>query len=246
MTIGQGVTLGGPGAVAADAAHALFNKQLATYRKVMRENLMCHREVYALLRGVLFSEAPTPFKFLDIACGDASASAEILKRAPLDHYYGIDLSALSLELARDTLRSLPCSVDLYCGDFVEAMAAWTEPVDVVWIGMSLHHLQPPEKQRLMQNVYRVLRGSGLFLIWEPTYLDGEERAEWMNRFADQRLNWSALTDDEFTEMESHMRLADFPESAETWMKMGRQAGFAYAEEIFMMPNRFGRMFKYWT
>jgi hypothetical protein len=33
---------------AADPEQAMFNRQLATYRKVVRENLMFHREVYAL------------------------------------------------------------------------------------------------------------------------------------------------------------------------------------------------------
>ena len=47
-------------------------------------------------------------------------------------------------------------------------------------------------------------------------------------------------------MESHMLLADFPESASTWLDMGRQAGFEHADVLFMMPNRMGRVFKYWN
>jgi SAM-dependent methyltransferase len=234
------------GVRAVDASQALFNRQLATYRKVTRANLMYHREVYGLLREALIAEAPAPFRFLDIACGDASASAEILRDLPIAYYYGIDLSALSLDLATQTLRSLPCQFDLRCRDFVEAMADWRDPIDVVWIGMSLHHLQIPQKLRLMTDVHQALQGSGIFLIWEPTCLDGEGRAEWLDRFASNRPTWAALTNDEFAEMESHMRLADFPEKAETWMTMGHQAGFAHADELYAMPNRFGRVFKFWN
>ena len=54
---------------------ALFNKQLAAYRKIVGENLMFHREVYGLLHDVLCEQMPMPFKFLDIACGDRFACA---------------------------------------------------------------------------------------------------------------------------------------------------------------------------
>jgi hypothetical protein len=44
------------GAGAEDAAQAMFNRQLATYRKITREYLMYHREVYGILREVLIAE----------------------------------------------------------------------------------------------------------------------------------------------------------------------------------------------
>jgi hypothetical protein len=59
---------------ATDDAQAMFNKHLATYRKIVGENLMFHREVYGLLGSLLSQEMPKSFKFLDIACGDAVAS----------------------------------------------------------------------------------------------------------------------------------------------------------------------------
>ena len=233
----------GPGAK--DAAQAMFNRQLATYRKITRENLMYHREVYGILREVLIAEAPAPFRFLDVACGDASASVAMLQGTAIAHYHGIDLSALSLELANEALRSLPCRFNLHCRDFAEALDNWAPSVDIVWIGMSLHHLQSAAKQRLVGDARLALRASGIFLIWEPTYLEGEDRAAWLDRFSTLRPQWAALSDDEFAEMESHMLAADFPETAEGWKSMGLQAGFGSAAEVFTMPNRMGRVFKFW-
>lgn len=228
-----------------DDTHAVFNEQLSTYSKIVSENLMYHREVYALLRHLLSELMPKPFTFLDIACGDASASALALKDTSISHYFGIDLSARSLELARENLKVLHCPSLLQCCDFADAMAHWRVPVDVAWIGMSLHHLQPWEKALIMKNVHRALNRDGLFLIWEPTLLEGETRAQWLDRFAGLRRAFAAITEDEFRAMESHMRRADFPESADTWLAMGRQAGFGNAVELFGMPNRMGRVFKYW-
>lgn len=231
-------------AIATDDAQAMFNKHLATYRKIVGANLMFHLEVYGLLQNLLSEEMQKPFSFLDIACGDAVASTAALKESAIDHYYGIDLSPQSLELARESLKDLPCPVNLQCCDFVETMANWPDTVDVVWIGMSLHHLQPEAKVRLMKNVHDVLSHGGLFLIWEPTLLEGESREGWLDRFAAYRSEWSTISDEEFATMEAHMSLADFPESADTWKAMGREAGFTHAEQIFLMPNRFGRVFQY--
>ena len=66
----------------------LFAEGLATYQKVVSENLMSHREVYATLRDVLVREAPEKFIFVDIACGAATASAEALAGTQIGRYIG--------------------------------------------------------------------------------------------------------------------------------------------------------------
>jgi SAM-dependent methyltransferase len=231
-------------ALRASDEQAMFNRHLAIYRKIVGANLMFHREVYTLLRTLLRDLISRPFSLLDIACGDASASAAALRDCSIARYYGIDLSPASLEIAKEELRYLPCPVDLRCCDFVEAMSCWTEPVDVVWIGMSLHHLRLEGKASMMRHIYRAMRQDGLFLLWEPTLLDQEERRDWLDRFSTFREDWAPITDEEVATMELHMELADFPETADTWKAIGREAGFARVEELFMMPNRIGRVFQY--
>jgi len=230
----------------ATGSQDMFNQELDTYRRIVAANLMFHREVYRLLRDQLAEHAPASFRFLDVACGDAAASAAMLKTTAIGGYVGIDLSEASLRLAARVLEDLPCPVELRCGDFAAAMATWSEPVDVIWIGMSLHHLPTEDKARLMRHARRALGGAGLFAIWEPALLRGEDRAAWLARFSLLRDEWSAVSDEEFAAMERHMLLADFPETAETWLSMGRDAGFRRAEEMFMMPNRMGRMFRFWN
>jgi SAM-dependent methyltransferase len=227
-----------------DDEQAMFNRQLATYRKIVGANLMYHREVYGVVGDVISRSMNRPFRFLDIACGDAHASARMLEDTAVVSYCGIDLSPESLELAAESLRVLKCPVRLICGNFVDALSNWGEPVDVIWIGMSLHHLCKGDKARFIADVHRALASDGMFLIWEPTLLDGESRDEWLDRFTRERPVWAAITDEEFAAMDAHVRLADFPESAAVWKAMGYRAGFAKAEELYMMSNRLGRIFSY--
>ncbi|RUT88894.1 class I SAM-dependent methyltransferase, partial [Mesorhizobium sp. USDA-HM6] len=132
---------------AAAGSQDMFNRELETYRRIVGANLMYHQDVYHLLRGLLVEQAPASFRFLDVACGDASASAAMLRTTEIGNYVGIDLSEASLRLAAEALDGLPCPVELRCCDFAQAMAKWSEPVDVIWIGMSLHHLPTAAKAR---------------------------------------------------------------------------------------------------
>jgi Methyltransferase domain len=222
----------------------LFAKGLATYEKVVRENYMFHREVYVLLHRVLKANASKQFIFLDIACGTAVGSATALKDLPIGRYIGIDNSQISLDVAKETLSGLPCPVELRCHDFVEAISAWGEPADAIWIGQSLHHLQTEEKATFMTRIRTLLPQRGIFLIWETTCLEGEDRDGWMERFRQVRPQWPAITDEEFSAFDTHHRAADYPETAAMWIGMGRAAGFSRAEELFVAPNGLARVYRF--
>src|SRR5262245_17338502 len=222
----------------------LFAKGLATYQKVVTLNYMAHREVYGLLHQVLAAEAPDQFVFADLACGPAMTSAAAVRDTRIGRYIGIDISQPSLEVARDSLRSLACPVDLRCEAFVEAIHSWDEPLDVVWIGQSFHHLRTPEKRDFMRRIHGLLPHGGLFLIWEPTCVEGEDRDEWLQRFAQLRPEWSMITDEEFAAFDSHCRASDYAETSSVWKAMGREAGFERVDELLIVPNRLARVYRY--
>jgi hypothetical protein len=75
---------------------ALFQQDWMLYRKMVDNNFLYHREAYGRLHGVLVNEVARPFRFLDIACGDASASVGALRGTRVAHYQGIDFSGAAL------------------------------------------------------------------------------------------------------------------------------------------------------
>jgi methylase of polypeptide subunit release factors len=137
-----------PGTPGSSAA-ALFQRQWRIYRKVVDNNYLFHREAYERLHNLLIAEVAAPFYFLDVACGDASATVDALKGTQVAHYHGIDVSRSALDIAEQALRVLSCPVNLYESDFVQALKDWRDPVGVVWIGLSLHRLDTPEKLNAM-------------------------------------------------------------------------------------------------
>jgi SAM-dependent methyltransferase len=222
----------------------LFAKGLAAYQKVVGQNYMAHREVYGLFHKRLVSEVPKQFVFLDIACGTATGSARALQGTSVSGYVGIDISQPSLEAARAELNTLACRIALRCQNFVEAVNAWDEPVHVIWVGQSLHHLQRSEKQEFIRRVHAILPPDGLFLIWETACLEGEDREGWMERFRQMRPRWPMVTDDEFAAFDSHHRASDYPETATTWMTMGHEVGFSRVDELLTAPSNLARVYRY--
>jgi hypothetical protein len=230
------------GAIDDAAALEQFQKQWATYQKLVDTDALSHKEVAAILRENL-GALPKPFALLDIACGDAGQMPAALAGTTVRHYHGIDLSEPALELAAKNLADAPFEVELDCCDFVEALTKRPEPADAAWCGLSIHHLATDGKLRLLQALHGSV--SNLLMIYEPTLADGETRDEYMVRFA--RVNrpaWPFLRNAEWEQIDHHVTTCDLPEEAATWLALGREAGFANARELFRDPTGFYRVYRY--
>jgi SAM-dependent methyltransferase len=176
---------------------------VAPLPKNRRPNYCSHREVYGRLRRVLIEEIERPFRFLDLACGDAIEA-----------------------------------------DFAEALEAWQEPVDVIWIGLSLHHLRAPAKLETTCAARRLLVRCGMLLLYEHASPDGEDRDGWLRRWEQTRLDWTGLTEEKWLRMYAHVRTYDFPETLSGWRNLGREAGFSVVRELFVEPNNLLRLFSF--
>ena len=228
-----------------DAAMQAFRNQWQAYQKLVDNDHLSHREVRGVLHRQLVETVGRPFRFLDLACGDASMTVAALAQTPVIEYHGIDLSAPALDMAKKTVASLTCEVKLEQNDFVAAMRERPEPADVVWIGLSLHHLQTDDKRTLMREVCATVGDGGLFLIYEPSRLDGETRPEFLDRFErSYHAAWSALTPAEWTIIWDHVQAADFPEQSSDWAQLGRDAGFTNVRELFTDPADILKVFCY--
>jgi SAM-dependent methyltransferase len=233
------------GAVVDEAALAQFQQQWATYRKLVESDCLAHRAVGGILRETLNDVFASPFCFLDIACGDASMMTTALPGTRVRHYHGIDLSQAALDLAAANLAGSPFEVDLDHRDFVEAMMRRTEHAKAAWCSLSIHHLSTDDKLRLMKAIRGVTGAGGIFLLYEPTRRAGEDRDAFLDRFL--RMNkplWTMLTPVEWDQIWQHVSTCDFPETADVWRTLGREAGFCEARQIFADPTDFYRLFRF--
>jgi methyltransferase family protein len=225
-----------------EAALEQFQKQWATYQKVVDHDSLAHKELGAILHDSLMA-VPDPFDFLDIACGDASQMRAALAGTKIRGYRGLDLSQPALELAAKNLEGAPFKVDLDHCDFVATLTAGQDPSDVSWCSLSIHHLNTEGKRNLLQALHGSTRK--FLMIYEPTRLEGEDRAAYLDRF--ERINkaaWSYLTSDEWNQIYHHVSTCDLPETAKAWITLGRDAGFANARQVYLDPTGFYGLYRY--
>ncbi|MFO0991821.1 MAG: class I SAM-dependent methyltransferase [Hyphomicrobiales bacterium] len=226
-------------------AHAMeqFQKQWASYQKLVDNDYVSHREVGDLLGRALNEDFAEPFAILDIACGDASLMKRVLPKTKVAHYHGIDLAKPALELAARNLEGLGFAVDLDQRDFVAAMNDRPEPADVSWCSLSIHHLVVDDKIELLKAIRAATKK--FVMIYEPTRLEGEDRAAYLDRFcAVNRPLWKELTPEEWDQIEHHVRSCDLPETHSGWIDVGQKAGFSSAREVYVDPTDMYCLYRY--
>lgn len=222
-----------------------FQTSWNAYRKILEGNYMSHVEAYSALKDVLSAECPGAFSFLDLACGDAYYSSRTLEGLSVSGYTGVDLAEGALELAKEELKRLNCNIELKVGDFSDLSKLIEKPHEVIWLGLSLHHLETQDKEKFMRDARGALIENGTFLIYEPLFLEGEDRAGYNLRIEEIISNrWSSLSELEVETLLDHVRTTELPETVDKWIELGKKAGFSTAELRYKDPHELYGLFKY--
>jgi len=219
----------------AESVREFFNGW-SLYRRIVDNDYLYHqsvREALALWLDAWVNQVNRPFSFLDLGCGDAEFSSGILKGRPVRSYTGIDLSPVALELAANNTRELLAPCRLEAGDFISSISTLPESYDIIYIGLSLHHLSRPEKEYFFGELRRKLQPGGFLLVFDPVLTPGETRDSYMGRWVDNaQWSWSALSVEEIEGAVHHVTTSDFPEEISTLNRMAVAAGFKPAEVLF--------------
>ncbi len=94
---------------------------------------------------------------LDLCCGSGQTTQFLVKYS--NHVTGLDASPLSLNRAK---QNVPQAA--YVEAFAENMPFDDQSFDVVHTSAALHEMQPEQLQKILKEVYRVLRTGGVFTL----------------------------------------------------------------------------------
>lgn len=204
----------------------IFRKTWGTYQKVIRHNLMFHREISAAVAR-LFEASHRPLIFADLGCGDATHILQLLRPGQLAEYCGCDLCAYALDEARKNLEPYGAAINLCCKDMLAVLReAPDNHFDVVYSSYALHHLSTDDKQTFFTQCRRALRENGRLVLVDVMREEEQTRPEYLcgyNRTV--RMQWEALSHDERNQVQEHIRSCDFPETPSTFEMLARNAGF---------------------
>ncbi len=201
-----------------------FFEAWALYQKVIANNWMDHREVYAevgeRLQGHFTGRALT---VADLGCGDASLMAQVLAEHEVTAYAGFDLSAPALALARKNLAALECPVGLEATDLLTGLQATEQRFDLIFSGYAFHHLREERRADFFETARERLAPDGLLVVLDWVRREGETRGESVERYLNWiGSTWAGLLPEEFTGIQGHMRECDFPASPEELTALARR------------------------
>lgn len=117
-------------------------------------------------------------KILDLGCGNGNVLVSLQQYKDRE-LYGLDISEKMIQEAK---RRLPDQVQLMVGDS-EHLPYEDNSFDIIICNASFHHYTNPEK--VMQEIRRVLRNGGNFILGDPT-----APFEWYRKCMNMAFQWT--------------------------------------------------------
>eukprot|EP01041_Mallomonas_annulata_P008403 gene8403-17322_t len=212
-----------------------FFDAYSAYRNAVDGNCIYHVEAYAALDGFLDSHVSPPFSFMDLGCGDAIKSSEVLSHKQLTQYHGVDISTTSLEIARNSTSNLQCVKTFSQADFLEEVIQESDKLyDVIFVGLSVHHLPLHDKEKFFHHAHNRISPSGYLIIFEPVFSSGETRDDYYKKsIGDLKANCTTLIGDQLDSIVDHILTHDYPEEIQTYENIAKATGFSSTETIFL-------------
>jgi len=208
------------------------------YAKLAANNYLYHREVYSRLHDFLLNRLARPFLLLDLGCGDAGFMVQALEGTAISRYVGVDLAKMALDLAAKNLAGLGCEHLLREKDYYQVVMEGEIEADVIWMGLTFHHLPRPQKAKFLHAARKILPAGGYLLMYEPTLLEDEDREQFLARWwRFCKGSCRALTVAELAKIRDHVNNHDFPEKLSTLEQMGREQGFSGLSPLFQDPDK---------
>ena len=224
----------------ADEVRQFFD-QWEIYRKVVAADYLHHRGAYAAI-GKVLRRIARPFSFLDLGSGDASATAAVLKDSKLRSYEAVDISGVALSLAEKNMAGFSGGKKFIQGDFFQHVMNRSALCDVIFVGLSLHHLQDGDKEAFIAKARELLPADGRLIFYEPIRDVAESREDILVRWWEVARHWTELNWGELQKVKEHVFGYDYPEPVEWYAAMAERTGFRGTRVLFSDADRLYAVF----
>ncbi len=134
----------------------------AIYRNVPPGDIPWNRDSPpAILRALVETSAIRPCRAIELGCG-AGNYVIYLAGCGFDAT-GVDISSAAIEIARKSALEKGATCRFVVADVLGDLADLRQPFDFAYDWELLHHIFPPDRERYVQNVSRLLGRGGRYL-----------------------------------------------------------------------------------
>jgi len=154
---------------------------LATYEAGCRRFFPAIDAVHRMTAIMLAERAPSDAKVLALGAGGGLELKALAQEQPGWRFVGVDPAAQMLRLAEITLGTYKERVELVLGYIDDAPIG---PFDAAMCLLTLHFLDPAERERTLKEIRSRLKPGAPFVAVHGSLPQGEkERAQWLSRYA---------------------------------------------------------------
>ena len=216
---------------------SIFERSWQTYHQLVAHDLMHHHALgQALERRLLASLVerqaaglPVPLAMADLACGDLTTLAPLLRRLPLKQLEAVDAAAGVLPQAEARLGPVPFPCQWRAMDLLLWAECGAESSSGTWDLITclfgLHHLADADKWRFLELVPRQLAPGGRLLIGDLFRQPAETRQQYLERYWARVNSWSVLLPPSRRLVIDHMASSDYPAEGEQFAAMAESLGW---------------------
>ncbi|MGJ7921269.1 class I SAM-dependent methyltransferase [Neobacillus sp. LXY-4] len=178
--------------VTRDEVKEKFNENASQYDQQREKLIPCFKDFYSIPVSVLETSKEEP-AVLDIGAGTGLLTSFILKKFPKAKVTLIDLSEKMIEKARQRFKNYD-NITYIVEDYTKYH--FNKKFDMIVSSLSIHHLTDPEKRRLYDHIYGVLKTDGVFInadqvLGQTPFIESLYKNDWKNK-----IEHSGLTQEE--------------------------------------------------
>lgn len=212
----------------------LFERSWRVYHQVVASDGMEHAGLAAALERRLIAYVAArppaaPLRLVDLACGDLTTLAPLLRQLPLTAFTAVDAAAGVLPRAAATLGATPWPCRWQAADLLAwalAPAAGDDDrYELITCLFGLHHLADADKWRLLESLPQRLAPGGLVLIGDVFRPEGESRPAYVERYRRRVRGWQEIGADGQDLVIAHLESSDFPADRAEFVVRAAAAGW---------------------
>ena len=210
----------------------IFQDGWQIYQKLLAGNYMFHQQINQQLNQFCRDYFAEPITVLELGCGDASQSIQLLAGLPILHYTGYDMSPVALSEAEPHLQHSGMSFSLVCDDMLAAVADPQRQVDLIFSSYALHHLPLARKRQLLNLARQRLKHNGLLILVDIVKDPQQSLSDFHDQYlAYADLHWTTLDHNELATVHHHVRNNDVPEDLAQYQQLAQDAGFTALQAV---------------
>jgi tRNA (cmo5U34)-methyltransferase len=138
-----------------------FEEEASDYDRLIVKFVPYYREQNEMMMELLPFGGTARVRGLDLGAGTGVLAEGILRRYPLAEVTVFDIADGMLDAADERLQKFDNRINFQKGDF--SKDDFGIGYDLILSGLSIHHLENPQKQDLFRRIYLALNPGGVFL-----------------------------------------------------------------------------------